>query len=119
MFGVLGGFLRGGGSQVVGVRTLFPRGLHRALAGAARDMSRSDLATSWLSPGCLLTLSLYVQSAVRSLARPVIALVPVPRLAVALTPWLETRPRDLQDQLRLLELPEDLEQLEVLEVEPV
>ena len=50
-----------------------------------------------------------------------IALVPVPRLAVALTPWLETRPRDLQDQLRLelRELPEDLEQLEVLEVEPV
>ena len=82
------------------------------------------MATSWLSPGWLLTLSLYVQSAVRSLARPVIALVPVPRLAVVLTPWLETRPRDLQDQLRLelLELPEDLEQLEVLEVlevEPV
>ena len=47
-----------------------------------------------------------------------IALVPVPRPAVALTPWLETRPRDLQDQLRL-ELLEDLEQLEVLEVEPV
>ena len=43
MFCVLGGFHRGRGSEVAGVRTLFPRRLHCSLVGASRNMSRSEL----------------------------------------------------------------------------
>ena len=62
---------------------------------------------STLLPGLAFIFSLSVQSVVRSLARPPV-IPPLARWEVAVTPSLQTRLRDLQEELEL-PLEEELE----------